>query len=89
MNEIIEVVGPILKAMPPWLAGVVIIAMSIAAVIYAYRRAGEEAKTERAKFDGGVHSRLDVINKSVEAINDKIDLIHTGIEVLKDRGGRK
>lgn len=74
--------GQAIANMPPALAALVIMGLAVAALAYAWRKSGDEAKREKVRADkaesDGVHGKLDAIAGDVAAIL-------TGIEVLKDR----
>ena len=82
----------LLKSMPPTLAGVVLIALAGAVLVYSWRKATDEARKEKAKASNSVAAlsdhKLDAILGTVAATAERVADIHTAIEVLKDRGKR-
>lgn len=82
-------IGAILRQMPPALAGLVIIAVAVAVLVYSWRRATDEAKKERAKSETSSAAlsdhKLDSIISTVTATAERVADIHTAVEVLKDR----
>jgi divalent metal cation (Fe/Co/Zn/Cd) transporter len=86
----------LLKSMPPTLAGVVLIVMAGAVLVYSFmftwRKATDEARKEKAKASNSVAAlsdhKLDAILGTVAATAERVADIHTAIEVLKDRGKR-
>jgi hypothetical protein len=85
-----KTIGAILGEMPPALAGLVVIAASVAVLVYSWRRATDEAKKERAKAtDAGSalsDHKLDAILAAVTSTAEHVADIHTDLAVLRDRG---
>jgi hypothetical protein len=82
----------LLKLMPPTLAGVVLIALAGAVLVYSWRKATDEARKEKAKASTSVaalsEQKLDAILGAVNATAERVADIHTVVEVLKDRRQR-
>lgn len=89
MEKLLEGVGAALMNMPPGLAAIVIVILGGGALSYAWRRAGEEAKRERAEAEKAksetVNTHLAAINTTIGKIKDGQDEMHSDIKVLLDR----
>ncbi len=90
MDKLLEGVGTALMTMPPGLAALVIVAVALVALVYAWRRAGDEAKRERAAAEQAkaetASAQLAAINTALGQIKSGQDDIHSDIKVLLDRG---
>jgi len=90
MEKLFEGVGTALLTMPPGLAAVVILALAVMALVYAWRKAGEEARRERTAADtaraetSGAHTAH--ILAELKSIGDNVEQIKTDMKVLMDRG---
>ena len=78
--------GKAIANMPPTLAALVIMGLAIAALVYAWRKSGDEAKREKARSEAdGIHGKLDGLAEKLDGLAGGLTDIKTGIEVLKDR----
>jgi len=89
MEKLLEGIG----SLPPALLAITVVALAIIALVYAWRKAGIEAKAERARAqnarDDGQAARFDEVLRAIEGVADVAAEIKTGVEVLKDRGRGK
>jgi len=92
MNEtagLFDGIGKAIAAMPPALAAIVIMGLSIVALVYLFRRAGDEAKREKHRADdavaSGTHAKLTAIHDTVVSVEGKIDDLR--LEVARAVGG--
>lgn len=99
MEKLFEAIGTALGSMPPALAAVVIIALFGLALVYLWRRSGEEARRQRdveeAARKTGTEARLDGLGDKIDGLHPKIEVliehiqeIRTDVAVLRDRRGR-
>lgn len=91
MDKFLEIVATSVSQMPPSVAAFVILALAVLAMLYAWRKAGEEAKREWGIARAGATEtdrKLDEILEALHEFRDALQGLQTGIEVLKDRGKR-
>jgi len=84
-------IGKAIAAMPPTLAALVIMFLAVVALVYLFRRAGDEAKREKARADeavaNGTHAKLDAIHGAVSEVAGEIGELR--LDVARMTGGKR
>ena len=92
MEKLFEGIGSALVAMPPAYAAVVIIALAALGLAYAWRRAGEEAKREKANAqdarDANTGANMRHLIDGQNEVLSGVERIERALAVLMDRGKR-
>lgn len=89
MDKLLEAIGASLAGMPPAWAASVILGLAVMGLIYAWRKAGEEAKREKSKAAeerAGAHgASLARVEERQLEIMETLTEVNSGVRVLLDR----